>query len=55
MTVLTEDIMPVTESCIRYFDQVFTNQLSLKMLEMLSYLVISVKELVTLVEEMRFL
>ena len=32
MTALTEDIMPVTESCIRFFNQVFIGQLSLKML-----------------------
>ena len=55
MTVLTEDIMPMIEPCIRFFNQVFIGQLSLKMLEILFCLVISVKELVTLVEEMRCL
>ena len=35
MTALMEDIMPVTELRIRFFNQVFIGQLSLKMLEIL--------------------
>ena len=54
-TVHMEDNMPVRGPHIRFFNQVFTGLLSLRMLEIMFYLVISVGELVILVEGMRCL
>ena len=50
-----EGHLPMTEPRIRYFNQVFTGLLSLRMLEILFYLVINVKGLVVLVEGMKCL
>ena len=47
--------MPVIGTHIRFYNQVFIGLLSLRMLEIMSYLVISVRELVILVGEMRCL
>ena len=50
-----EDIMSVIGPHIRFYNQVFIDLLSLSMLEIMFYLVISVRELVTLGGEMRCL
>ena len=50
-----EDIMPARGPHIRFCNQVFIGLFSLRTLEDMSYLVISVRELVTLVGGMRCL
>ena len=50
-----EDIMPVRGPHIRFYNQVFIGLLSLRTPEGTFYLVISVRELVTLAGEMRCL
>ena len=55
MIALMEDIMSVIGPHIRFYNQVFIGLLSLKMLEIMFYLVISLRELLILVGEMRCL
>ena len=50
-----EDIMPVKGPHIKFYNQVFIGLLSLRTPEGTFYLVISVRELVTLAGEMRCL